>query len=233
MNASLNLFNLVFACYLFPSFEKRYGSAYEIFINKTQPIFDIHNLGHRTLLLEWLNEWGCRQFETDYHNEISEELSKWSLKYEETLPKINQCLINMSEKEIDDAAISYASLLKVSFPCSRGKKTTGPTGASKILFALRKDVYPIWDIPMRNEYKNCPTYNEYMKLSKRELATLKTECEKNRIRLDELPALLGRKNSSLLKLLDEYRWVYITQGVTPPTIDELHKWVGWASNVNA
>jgi len=230
MMERISLYGLAFACYLFPLFEKRYGSAYEIFINKTKPVFDIHNSEHRAHLLEWLNEWGCRQFETNYHKEISEELSKWSLQYEGTLPTINQRLLDMSEKEIDEAAEAYNTLLQVSFPCSTGKKTAGPTGASKILFALRKEVYPIWDKPMREEYrkKGCFKYNEYMKRSRNELLELNDDCRRNGLTISELPSILNREQASLLKLLDEYHWVSITQKVVPPSAGKLQKWYQWA-----
>lgn len=229
MRKKVRLSDLAFACYVFQGFEKRYGDAYEEFWNKTSHDFDMQNASHRTELLIWLNAWGCRQFELNSRDKISEELRDWFRKYGILPPE--QKLIDLSDEEIADAAKVYDTLERLKIPCSIGKKTVGPTGASKILFAMRRNIYPIWDNAMRIEYRKvgCSTYREYMKYSRNELLELSDDCQRNGFELSELPRLLSRERESLLKFLDEYHWVVITRKLPLPSAGELQKWCEWNS----
>jgi len=224
----IRLSHLAFACYVFRGLERGYRDAYSVFLEKTNHALDMHNDDHRKQLLIWLNKWGCRQFELDSHDKVSEKLRDWFEKYGGTLPSEQNKLIDLSNEEITDAARVYYTLEGLTIPCSKGEKTVGPTGASKILFALRRDVYPIWDGAMRKKYKDCSTYSEYMKQSREELQELNEESQRNGIELSKLPSRLDRGGESLLKLLDEYRWVFITQKLPPPSALDFEKWYKWA-----
>jgi hypothetical protein len=42
-----------------------------------------------------------------------------------------------------------------------------------------------------------------------------------------VPKILEREDSTLVKLLDEYNWITITQGHKVPTKAELERWLRW------
>jgi hypothetical protein len=228
----MKLFELAFACHVYNGMTN-FNKAYKDFLDKTNHDLDMGNENHREALLEWLNKWGNR-LEGESHTEISKKLKSWYDEYERLLTlKTGKQLLDFSDKEIDGAGKAYDTLAKITFICStakgKGHRQIGHTCASKILFALRKDVYPIWDDAMRKKYSSegCSTYSEYMKQSREELQELNEECQRNGIELSELPSLLDREGESLLKLLDEYRWVFITRKVVLPSV-ELQKWYQWA-----
>ena len=228
MKREIRLSHLAFACYVYIGMTN-YDKTYKEFLDKTSPIFDMQNASHRAVLLKWLNDWGCRQFELNSHDKISEKLGSWFTNYRGTSFETKK-LIDLSNEEVTDAAKVYYALEKLRIPCSRGEKTVGPTGASKILFAMRRDSYPIWDNAMRKVYRNrgCSTYEEYMKQSREELKELSEECQRHGVELSELPSRLNREGESLLKLLDEYRWVFITRGLLRPSVKDFRDWYEWA-----
>ena len=221
----MKLAELAFACCAFQIFERGYQEAYTRFLEKTEGAFALHNKRHREALLTWLNKWRCRIPKKSFE-EISEKLLTWFGKYKRSFPQEGKRLLDLSDEEIIRVAEVYKGLLEIKF--------IDATIASKILFALRSDVYPIWDNAMRKEYgsKGCSTYEEYMKLIKSELLELKDACKNNKIEIDELPDKLNRKSASLVKLLDEYHWTVMTRKVTLPSAEELQRWCQWASASN-
>ena len=231
MRRKLRLSDLAFACYIFPGLEKGYRDAYSDFLKNTANALDMHNDKHIKHLLTWLNQWGCR-LEQKSHPEISGKLISWFREYEKLLPQKDKKLLDLSDKEITEQDEVYDKLAGISFTCSSptGHRKIGHTCASKILFALRSDVYPIWDVAMKKEYEKtgCTTYSEYMKRSSIELRQLSDDCQRNGIELHELPRLLGREGESLLKLLDEHHWVFITRELRPPSTRDFEEWYKWA-----
>jgi hypothetical protein len=221
----MKLYELAFACYCFSEFEKGYQDAYKDFLEETKHKFDMSNESHRGTLLTWLNRWRCH-IPGDSFREISEHLRLWFENSAEVLPQTNKQLLDLSDEEIDRASEAYGQLIGVG-----GTKIDfiAETIASKILFALRKDVYPIWDKSMRDEYrKQRPfRYSDYMKFCKNELSALQKECAQNRFTIDQLPLKLKREKESLLKLLDEYHWVTMTRGVVVPTPETFRAWLEW------
>ncbi len=218
----MKLYELAFACYTVPIFESGYQKTYEFFLGDTKPNFNMRDENHRKALLTWLNNWRCHIPGTSFED-ISRKLLAWFEKYEGSFPEVERRLTSLPDEEIDRVEAVYNELQEITF--------IGDTVASKILFAIRSEVYPIWDRDMKAKYrkKGCSKYNEYMKCSKRELLDLNDDCQRNGITIAELPSLLGREQASLLKLLDEYHWVFIKQELKIPFSDQLQKWCKWAS----
>jgi len=216
MVVKVRLFDLALACDIFQGFEKGYGDAYKKFLNDTNQALDMHDDRHRTALLTWLNRWRCRIPKKSFE-EISEKLLTWFGKYKRSFPQEGKRLLDLSGEEIIRVAEVYKGLLEIKF--------IDATIASKILFALRSDVYPIWDKAMRKEYSSiCSTYNDYMKQSRSELLELRDECQNKGTEISKLPRLLGREQESLLKLLDEYHFVFITKKLSLPSVRNFEDW---------
>ena len=48
------------------------------------------------------------------------------------------------------------------------------------------------------------------------------------IKAGDIPSAVGRPESSIPKLIDEYYWVTITKGCAPATAKDLERWFGWS-----
>jgi hypothetical protein len=117
---------------------------------------DPSNPAHRTALFQWLNGWGCRQFARQHHaTTASDSLVRWADAWLGRLPAWPVQLTDLSVPELELCAGAYDALRVL--PASRrtlnsGKVsvvTYGPTGTAKTLFALRPNVFPPWDTPIR------------------------------------------------------------------------------------
>ncbi|MFH0768267.1 MAG: hypothetical protein V1932_01710 [Chloroflexota bacterium] len=216
----MKLYELACACYGYANFTD-FDKTYRDFLDKTKPCLDVHNTEHKGALLEWLNKWGCRIKDT-FHPEIKGKLESWYDDNRSLLPSPNTNLLKILDSELERIVESYNTLQTIPH--------IGPTCASKILFALRKDVFPPWDVAMRKKWKyngSAKSYKAFLIATKKQLCELDTECARYRILLSKLPSELARPQSSLVKLIDEYNWVTITKNVMPPTTDTLQKWYLW------
>ena len=54
-------------------------------------------------------------------------------------------------------------------------------------------------------------------------------CERHGHKLSELPTLVKRPRSTLVKLIDEYLWVTITNKCKAPTNQVLEQWMEWTN----
>ena len=108
--------------------------------------------------------------------------------------------------------------------------SVGPTGAAKILFAIRRNALVPWDDPRRRHYGydgSGPSYSSYLHRVKSILEKLEDACNRNGFKLTQLPKKLKRNNSTAPKLIDECHWVTITKGWRLPTEGILQKWAQW------
>ncbi|MEA3311356.1 MAG: hypothetical protein U9Q76_03965, partial [candidate division WOR-3 bacterium] len=136
--------------------------------------------------------------------------------------------------EISTLGEVYEQLMRCE-ASKRGKKkkpvSFGPTGAAKILFALRPKAVLLWDTAIRKEkgYDGSrESYESFLKYLQTELKALELECKKYGFSLSELPKKLQTKGDDILtvpKLLDEYYWLTITQGYSIPTLQILKGWL--------
>jgi len=104
----------------------------------------------------------------------------------------------------------------------------GPVGAAKTLFALRPNLCPPWDdfaLSRLGLDRSAASYGKYLWLV---LSKLQAVASQAGVEVSELPALVGRAESTPPKLIDEYYWVTITRGFVPPTREDLAKWLAWA-----
>jgi len=222
----MRLFELTVACYIYPIIAG-YDKSYCEFLKKTSPSLNMLDSEHRKSLLIWLRKWGCRQFESDYGDKASNNLKSWYKVHNNLLPSLKKSILDISNNELKNTVKAYDTLKKVR---ASESKTVGPTGASKILFALRSNLCPPWDIAMRNgRYNgNAESYKKFLLYVREELAQLQKDCKKFGITMSGLPRKLGQAQSSLIKLVDEYHVVFVTRKFAVPGIEMVEEWVKWA-----
>jgi hypothetical protein len=233
----MKLSNLAFACYLYGSFTD-YDKSYTDFLRATNYSPDLTDADHRKVLLIWLNSWGCRQFALEYHDHASHEILSWYNEHKAGLPNPDQDIWQLTETEFSLVGLAYESLSERMASFRRKKHSSyrisiGPTGASKILFAIRPKVFIPWDESIRLHYsygKESDSYLAYHLKVKNLLETLEKQCQRYGFQLVDLPKILGRYHSSIPKLIDEYHWVTITNNCHPPDSNTLRQWVKWDSN---
>lgn len=234
MGNIMKLSELAFACFLYERFAD-YDKSYNNFLQKTNSSPDFNIPEHRQALLTWLNKWGCRQFSLEFHELASENVSFWYNKYGASLFHKDSNLWELTESEFALVGDAYESLSNLTAAKRKRNGTTfsvsvGPTGAAKILFALRPKALPPWDEPIRNKlgYDNSrDSYIKYLKQIISILENLDKLCQKNGFQLIDLPTKLGRPNSTVPKLIDEYFWITITNNCSLPEAETFKHWVDW------
>lgn len=215
-NNQITLNDMKIACYLYDKFtdsDRQYRKLIEIgTINLTQK-------EHTKKLIEWLRNWGCRQFKKENEELSIANLMTWFSKYSNKLPHYNTMLLKCTEEALKGYPEIFDSLSNtiIAERIMKNKNTNvtvGPVGASKILFALRPNLFAPWDTPIYKYYKYKSTgesYINYLKNIKQQLEILQGECRSKGLNIDDVPKNIGRNISTLPKIIDEYNWVTITR----------------------
>lgn len=219
----MNLFELEYGCRLYGQLTT-YDASLQRFRERVAPALDPWRPEHRASLFEWLNSWGCRQFALEHHaTTASGSFIKWANLWLSRLPSLNVHLTDLTATEIRECAAAYDALRRATASqrtLSDGRRalvTFGPTGAAKTLFALRPNVVPPWDAPIRAALGfsgDLGSFRLYLTGVAAQLRALALEADTP---VSNLPALVARPASSPPKLIDEYNWVVITKGLVPPT----------------
>lgn len=231
----MRLSELAFACFLYAKFSN-FDDSYLSFLKATNHQPDFINPGHRKALLTWLNQLGCRQFTAEHHELASSEILAWDNQFNSILFERDKNLWELKEAEIYSAARAYEALSNKTASLRKRKGNTfpvsvGPTGAAKILFAIRRNALVPWDDSVRYHYGydgSAASYVTYLCRVKSILEELEVACKRNGFTLLQLPHRLGRGTSTVPKLIDEYHWVTVTRGWLPPTEDIFKKWPQWS-----
>ena len=233
----MNLYELAFTCYIYNSFTD-FNNSYKVLQQEVEYSLDLFHLEHRKTLIAWLNKWGCRQFARDYHEAASDELLSWHKEGHITKISRDKVLWELNEQEIEQVADIYDALAcKIASKQARGDKLipkpVGPTGASKILFALRPKVAVPWDEAIRKGLKysgDGSSYVNYLKRVKKEIETLAESCAENGVQLFKVPEIIKRSGSTIPQLIGEYFWVTETRKFYPPDHEMLQGWTDWSRN---
>ena len=201
-----------------------YDSSLATLRERTGDVLDPSNAQHRAALFTWLNSWGCRQFALEHHTTTaSESLLRWAEQWLSHLPAPGVSLTDLTIEQMRECARAYDDLRgqAASFRILPGGKdsrvTYGATGAAKALFALRPNAIPPWDDPIRAALKasgDLGSFRVYLTNVSNQLRSLATEAGRP---VADLPALVGRPDSTPPKLIDEYNWIVITRKLHPPT----------------
>ena len=248
----MTLFELAYACYLYSNTEDyaKYNDSYLEFMNATNRSPDLGNSHHRLALLAWLRKWGCRQFALDHEKHASDEILDWWNRAKKIPFADDRYLWELGEEELESAGFCYRKLLvrTASYRKRNGEAipvSIGPTGASKILFAIRPNALAPWDKGIRKKFK-CSEfiitgvslgaekavertldkmqreYVKYLRKLKVHLEEIETHCLEYGFQLRDLPGQLGRIHSSVPKLIDDYYWITMRESM--PDLEELELW---------
>ena len=170
-------------------------------------------------LMTWLNRWGCRQFARAQHETALGELRSWNEVHQRLLPRLDASLMGLSDEALAALAGAYDDLSSRLASHKRRADSVvavhfGPTGAAKVLYALRPNCCPPWDIPIRKRFGwdgGGTSYLRFLHNVRAEIADLIMDAECAGFGSAEIPQKVGRPNSSLPKLVDEYYWITITR----------------------
>jgi hypothetical protein len=228
---AVDLGGLAFSSYLYCQ-STGYDRAYGNLLRQVSGNIRLSDPSHGEAVLSWLNDWGCRQFSVDQHFSTVKRLQKWDTEFEGYLPPRNEPLGSLNIESLGMVADAYEALRSLTASVRKDgvKMTVGPTGASKIMFALRPRQLPPWDDPVRkaNGWKgDRASYFEY--LCAVQTTTKRLHSHLAAFGLDEkqFAALIGRPEITLSKLIDEYMWLTVTRRFKLPSRTDLEQWSVW------
>jgi hypothetical protein len=178
---------------------------------------DLTNPEHRIALIKWLNDWGCRHLSKEHHEVASHSISNWYQVDGASLFTNEKPLWDLGDNELEMAANAYGSLKdKTGARRVRSGREEevpiGETAASKILFAIRPKALMPWDEAMRTKFKcdgSSKSYFRYLKIIRSLTSRIGVLCRNKGFQIDDLPKELGRPNSTVLALVNEYIWVTV------------------------
>ena len=233
----MRLFELAYAVRIYAQMTD-YDSSLNRFRQAADGGVDLRDPGQARACLVWLNAWGCRQFSVEHHDEAAAMLANWWDEWAAKLPPQDVDLDAVDDGALLIASSAYGDLTQR----QAGRRqlrdgrpslvTVGPTGAAKVLYAVRPRVFPPWDDPIRKALGldgGSRGYLRYLQDVRDQALALKAEAAAHGLDPAELGRVLGRPVSTLPRLIDEYNWVTITRGLRPPSTDELHAWHRWAA----
>lgn len=167
------------------------------------------------------------------HRLASNEIHRWWEEHCALLPHRGRNLWELDESEIASANTALTEL-SVRTASKRGEEqqviSVGPTGAAKVLFALRPRALPPWDNLIRvalGYASRQDGYQAYLLDTKSLLLKLAASCEKAGFPLEQLPSQLGQAEATVPKLIDEYYWMTITRGYRVPDSATWRRWLQW------
>lgn len=207
------LWGVAYAARLFR--ETGYQSTYDNLLRETNPRLNLMNAHHVSVLVKWLNKWGCR---------IGKDNAAAIRSAIRASPRLD---LPPLRTEVTDLGDTTFARLEKAYQALRDCGL-GPTASAKTLFALRPKCAIPWDTKIRREFSlrgDSDSYGEMLRRSQQEARQLVENAKQYGV--VDLPAVVGSSQSSLAKLLDEYHWVTITARHRLPAFSELNQWVSW------
>ena len=182
--------------------------------------------------MKWLNDWGCRHLSEDQHDVASNSILNWYQGDGASLFINKKPIWDLGDHELEVAAWAYGSLKDKTgaWRVRKGRELEvhiGPTAASKILFAIRPRALMPWDEAMRISFDcdgNPESYSKYLKIIRDLTSHIGVLCRDKGFQIGDLPGKLGRSNSTVLALVNEYIWVTETREVELPASYILARW---------
>jgi hypothetical protein len=179
-------------------------------IDDTSPAIDLARADHRTILLRWLNSWGCRirYPRAGEPAPFDSGVLSWWLAWRPVLPQIS--LAELTDTDTKGVGEAYADLAAVVVSEGRPRRTLGPTAAAKALYALAPRAIMPWDaaIAVRlHGSRDGAAFARHQELGRMWATAVITEAGGDENTVSEL---VGRPGISLAKILDEYLYVTVT-----------------------
>ncbi|MFF3675542.1 MmcQ/YjbR family DNA-binding protein [Streptomyces sp. NPDC002120] len=172
---------------------------------ETAPGLDLSVTAHRTALHRWLNSWGCR---IRYPREGEPDLFGAGLAaWWERHPLPDAPLSRLTPRDISRFARAYEELAALPI----GRRSLGPTAASKALYALRPDSVMPWDAAIADRLygvRDGAAFARHLETGRAWARAALAEGGDADERT--LCAGIGRAGISLAKILDEHLYLTIT-----------------------
>lgn len=230
----MTLAELAFACFVLGTIDK---GEYEELLSETDGHPEPSLSQHQLKILKWLNGWGCRHIAKEFHELAAEEITSWYQKYGHQLFDRNRNLHDLSKDELAFIGLIYEDLSgrTVAYRGHRRsgdliKVKFGPTATAKFLFAIRPRALMPWDASIKKEWgydESAESYVNFLIKVQEAIRELETSCKQYGFELAELPQKLGKPNSTIPKLIDEYFWVTITKKCKPSR-EDFQRWAEWS-----
>jgi len=244
----VKLFDLAFACRIYQGDDK-----YELMCEGLGSDPDLKPNPVSTskqpvdCLLQFLNDWGCR-IPKEHFPALKDCLLHWAAQWiiptngapvpeapegrVHQLPEMSRDIRSLNKSELLAIGEAYDALLK-----SGGDLHFWDTATAKTLHAVRRNTLPMWDAQIRDwfvstrrelsAYSGGQIYSEFTRFVGEQISELEQETSHIGCSLGDVPQLVGRHGASLVKLVDEYHWITITEGHVPPKREELERWLYW------
>ena len=229
---SVTLYKLAIASAMYDSLTP-FNKSLKLLNDDTGNKIDLANPEHRRSLLRWLNDWGCRHLAEDQHDVASKSIGDWYQTKDSTLFADKKPLWELEDGELEAAARTYGTLKDMTG--ARGVRggrnleiSIGATAASKVLFAIRPRALMPWDEAIRAAFKcngSSESYATYLKRIRNLTCHIRDLCRNKGFQIDELPHKLGRPNSTVLALVNEYIWITETRKVQLPSLETFVQWI--------
>lgn len=227
----MTLYRLAIASAMYDSLTP-FNKSLKLLNDYTGNNIDLVNPEHRCSLLRWLNDWGCRHLAQDQHNVASKSIKDWYQANGSTLFAGEKPIWKLENRELKATAWAYGVLKDM--PGARRVRggrnleiSIGATAASKILFAIRPRALMPWDEAMRAAFRcngSPESYARYLETIKKLTLHIRDLCWNKGFQIDDLPKKMGRPESTVLALINEYIWVTETRKVRLPSSETLMQW---------
>ena len=196
-----------------------------VLVSATGGSADLAIAGQPDELRRWLNKWVCRlRYPQPGEPDVfSDSLAQWWAISGSALP--DDPVAELNDMDIGTLADSYADLaarpgaLRTRNGVPVGFRTIAPTAASKIMFVLRPETVPPWDAAIARATAGGTSrdhFARHLQATRAWAGAVRDEAHRQGIA--DVPTYVGRPNSSLAKLRDEWLYLTVTRGcpVPPP-----------------
>jgi hypothetical protein len=180
--------------------------------------------------MQFLNAWRCRIPEKNFPT-LKERLQQWATLWISQLPDASRDIRSLNESERAKVGASYEQLLNLGAGLN-----FQDTAAAKTLHALRPHALPIWDAAIKGWFIDKRglsrrsaghTYSDFLHHVAEEISDLEVDVLRLGYSLSDMSQLVHGYGGSLVKLVDEYYWVTVTDGHELPTRIDLEQWLRW------
>jgi hypothetical protein len=175
---------------------------------------DLQVEAHRVAAITWLRAWGCRHLRRADTARTAEALRAWWAAWGARLPGGLATLTGLDETGLTSAGQAYDALrgAPAASRSVQGRDVDvafGDTATAKLMFAIRPQVFPPWDEQIRLAFGKPGGGAAYVRLLRLSAAALDGLAGRLAAPVGDLPALLGRPESTPPKLVDEFLLIRI------------------------
>jgi len=223
----MKLYELSYACRLYRG---QFDGAYDRMRKALGPNPDLASQARQDSLMRFLNDWRCRIPEKNFST-LQIRLQQWAILWIPQLPDASRNILSLNDSERALIGDSYEGLLHLGSGLN-----FQDTAAAKTSHALRPHALPIWDSAIRIWFirkRGLSTgtagqiYSDFLQHVAGEISELEVDAARLGLSLTDISQLVPGSSGSLVKLVDEYYWVTITDGHALPTRDDLEQWLRW------